>query len=105
MPASPTPAKKEVMVIIHNFEFVPKFITVSVGTTVTWMVEQGPHTTTSDDFRSKGPNSWHSGDLQTGQRFSFVFNSPGQFRYFCGFHSEPGQPLAVDKMNGMVTVQ
>ena len=104
LPPSPTPGQKEVMVIVHNFELVPKFVTVTVGTKVTWLVEQGPHTTTSDDFRSKGPNSWHSGDLQTGQHFSFVFNNPGQFRYFCGFHSEPGQPLIPANMNGLVTV-
>ena len=92
------------MVIIHNFEFVPKFVTVTVGTKVTWLVEQGTHTTTSDDFRTKGPNAWHSGDLMVGQKFSFTFNNPGQFRYFCGFHSEPGQPLTAGNMNGQVTV-
>jgi len=79
--ASPTPAQKEVMVVIRNFEFAPKFITVSVGTKVTWMVEQGTHTTTSDDFRSQGPNAWHSGNLTVGQKFSFTFNNAGQFRY------------------------
>jgi len=105
VPASPTPAQKEVMVIIHNFEFVPKFVTVTVGTKVTWLVEQGTHTTTSDDFRTKGPNSWHSGDLTVGQKFSFTFNNAGTFRYFCGFHSEPGQPLTAGNMNGAVTVQ
>jgi plastocyanin len=103
-PPSPTPAPKEVMVVVRNFEFSPKFVTVTVGTKVTWLVEQGPHTATSDDFRSKGPNSWHSGDLQTGQRFSFVFDNPGTFRYFCGFHSAPGQPLTPANMNGTVTV-
>ncbi|MBI1802130.1 MAG: hypothetical protein HYR71_10945, partial [Chloroflexi bacterium] len=69
------------------------------------VVEQGTHTTTSDDFRTQGPNSWHSGDLKTGAKFSFTFNSPGTFRYFCGFHSEPGQPLDAGLMNATVTVK
>ena len=106
-PVLPTPVviKNEFMVNIKNFEFMPRDIKVAAGTTVTWVVLQGKHTTTSDDFRTKGPNSWHSGDLATGQNFSFTFNTPGTYRFFCGFHSEAGAPLTPDNMNGIVTVQ
>jgi plastocyanin len=101
----PTPSvAKEFIVNVKNYEFMPRDIKVVAGTTVTWVVLQGPHTTTSDDFRTKGPNSWHSGDLATGQKFSFTFNTPGAYRFFCGFHSEPGAPLTPDNMNGLVTV-
>jgi plastocyanin len=105
-PVPPTPVviKHEFMVNIQNFEFMPRDIKIAAGTTVTWVVLQGKHTTTSDDFRTKGPNSWHSGDLATGQKFSFTFNTPGTYRFFCGFHSEPGAPLTADNMNGTVTV-
>ena len=99
-----TLAKKELTVSVKNFEFTPRDIKISVGTTVTLVVEQGKHTTTSDDFRTKGPNSWHSGDLSAGQKFSFTFQNAGEFRFFCGFHSEPGAPLTVGNMNGLVTV-
>ena len=112
VPASPTPVPptpiaigKEFPVNIKNFEFMPRDIKVAAGTTVTWVVLLGKHTTTSDDFRTKGPNSWHSGDLAVGQKFSFTFNTPGTYRFFCGFHSEPGAPLTPDNMNGTVSVQ
>ena len=105
LPPTPIAVANEFLVNVKNFEFMPRDIKIAKGTTVTWVVLQGPHTTTSDDFRSKGPNSWHSGDLQTGQRFSFTFNTPGTYRFFCGFHSSPGEPLAVGNMNGQVTVE
>jgi plastocyanin len=100
----PTLAKKEFTVSVKNFEFTPRDIKINAGTTVTWVVEQGEHTTTSDDFRTKGPNAWHSGNLTAGQKFSFTFQNAGEFRFFCGFHSEPGAPLTVGNMNGLVTV-
>jgi plastocyanin len=110
LPPSPTlrltpPLTAKVFnVTIKNFEFAPRDVKISVGTTVTWVVEQGEHTTTSDDFRSKEPNAWHSGNLSAGQKFSFTFQNAGEFRFFCGFHSEPGAPLTVGNMNGLVTV-
>ena len=69
-------------------------ITVPAGTTVTW-VQSGnnPHTTTSYD------GLWDSGLLPggSGQTFSFTFNTPGTYRYFCRPHEAVG-------MVGTVTV-
>ena len=108
-PVPPTPAiiKNEFLVNVKNVEFIPRDIKVAAGTTVTWVVLEGKHTTTSDDFRTKPlpPNAWHSGDLAAGQKFSFTFNTPGTYRFFCGFHSEAGAPLIPGNMNGVVTVQ
>jgi plastocyanin len=104
LPPTPIVVIKELIVNVQNFEFMPRDIKVVAGTTVTSVVLQGKHTTTSDDFQTKGPNSWQSGDLAAGQKFSFTFNTPGAYRFFCGFHSEPGAPLNPDNMNGPVTV-
>jgi plastocyanin len=69
-------------------------ITVPMGTTVTW-VQSGnnPHTTTSYD------GLWDSGIIQggSGGSFSFTFNEPGTYRYFCRPHEAQG-------MVGTVTV-
>src|SRR5215216_1474257 len=69
-------------------------ITVPAGTTVTW-VQSGnnSHTTTSYD------GLWDSGLLPggSGQTFSFTFNTPGTYRYFCRPHEAVG-------MVGTVTV-
>jgi plastocyanin len=76
--AAPAP----VTVTIDNFTFGPATITVPVGTTVTWVNQDDiPHTVVSDDkktFRSKV--------LDTDDRFSFTFTTPGSYGYFCSIH-------------------
>jgi plastocyanin len=66
---------------IVDFAFAPATIEVPPGTTVTW-TEQGPtaHTATSDN------GVWDSGLLQKGQSFSYTFNTPGTYDYFCVPH-------------------
>jgi nitrite reductase (NO-forming) len=55
---------------------------VPLGATVTWTNQEAnmPHTVTAVD------GSFDSGVLTTGQSFSYTFNSPGEFEYFCGPH-------------------
>ena len=71
-----------VTVKIDNFTFDAATITVPVGTTVTWVNQDDiPHTVVSDDkttFRSKV--------MDTDDKFSFTFNTPGSFGYFCSIH-------------------
>ena len=75
-------ATAPVTVKIDNFTFDAATITVPVGTTVTWVNQDDiPHTVVSDDkttFRSKV--------MDTDDRFSFTFNTPGSFSYFCSIH-------------------
>ena len=81
-------------VMMQDNYFSPADITVPAGTTVTW-VQSGnnPHTTTSYD------GLWDSGILPggSGQTFSYTFNTPGTYRYFCRPHEAIG-------MVGTVTV-
>jgi plastocyanin len=68
-------------VTIDNFTFVPKELTVAVGTTVKWVNHDDiPHTVVEKNkaFRSKA--------LDTNDSFSFTFSSAGTFDYFCGLH-------------------
>jgi plastocyanin len=66
---------------IVDFAFKPHLRTVAVGTKVIW-INRGAstHTSTSDDGR------WDSPPLAPGQRFKFVFNSPGSYTYHCSIH-------------------
>lgn len=76
---------------IDNFSFGPAEFTVPVGTNVTWTNRDDiPHTVVSTDkvFKSKV--------LDTDEKFSFTFGSPGTFAYFCSIHP---------KMTGKVVVQ
>src|SRR5271169_5103204 len=76
---------------IDNFSFGPATVTVPVGTTVTWTNRDDiPHTVVGTDgvFKSKA--------LDTDDKFSFVFDKPGTYPYFCSIHP---------KMTGQVIVK
>lgn len=81
VPAAGAQQDQNVMVSIQDFAFNPPDITVAPGTTVTWVNnDSAPHTTTADD------ETWDSETLQPGESFSFTFDMPGTFPYFCELH-------------------
>ncbi len=88
---------QNVTVMMQDNYFSPANITVPVGTTVTW-VQSGnnPHTTTSYD------GLWDSGILPggSGQSFSFTFNQPGTYTYFCRPHEAQGMVGSVTVTGG-----
>jgi len=66
---------------IQNFKFDPPTITVSAGTTVTWINRDGTvHTVTSEDGRLA------SAGLNNGEQFSYRFTAPGTYAYHCALH-------------------
>lgn len=75
-------------VTIQNFAFVPGTLTITRGTTVTW-VNQDPvsHSVVSDAFRST--------TLSKGSAYSFTFENAGTYQYHCGIHPS---------MTGTITV-
>ena len=80
--AAPAAAAAGPTIKIDNFVFGPEALTVSVGTTVTWINEDDiPHTVVANDkqtFKSKV--------MDTDERFSFTFTKPGEYGYFCSLH-------------------
>jgi plastocyanin len=81
--AATTPATAPNAVTIDNFAFGPATITVPAGTTVTWTNQDDePHTVTS----TADPKSFKSAALDTGDHFSFTFDKPGTYQYFCEIH-------------------
>src|ERR1700726_3828728 len=85
------PAKsQEVVVKIDNFSFMPHDITVATGTTVIWVNNDDiPHTivSTTDLFKSKA--------LDTDDKFSFKFDKPGTYEYFCSIHPKMTAKVVV----------
>ena len=69
---------------ISNFQFSPKLLTVTPGTTVEWVNEAGRHTVEADDA------SFKSDVLKQGDKFEHKFDKPGSFAYHCEFHGEKG---------------
>lgn len=71
----------EVRVTIDNFTFTPAEVTVAPGTTVTWVNNDDiPHTVVEEKraFRSRV--------LDTEDKFSFTFDTAGDYAYFCSLH-------------------
>ena len=76
---------------IENMSFGPKDLTISPGTTVTWVNRDDiPHSVVDKNkaFRSK--------TLDTSNSFSFTFANAGTFDYICGLHPQ---------MTGKIIVQ
>jgi len=83
--AAPTlaaaPAPSGPTVKIDNFVFGPAALTVTVGTTVTWINQDDiPHTVVAND------KSFKSRVLDSDERFAFTFTRPGEYAYFCSLH-------------------
>ena len=80
-----------VEVTIDNFTFSPQQITVKAGDTVTWINHDDiPHTATSKSgaFRSKA--------LDSDDKFSFTFATPGTYAYFCALHPHMTGSIVVE---------
>jgi 3',5'-cyclic-AMP phosphodiesterase len=79
-PVEPAADAKQ-QVNIDNFSFMPKTLTVAVGTTVTWTNHDDvPHTVVSTK------KAFASSALDTDQRFSYRFTAPGSYPYYCSVH-------------------
>lgn len=86
--AQASAAQREV--IVDDFNFSPASTAVPAGTTVTWINRDGmPHNIVSVDRKFKSPV------LDTDQRFSHTFETPGTYKYFCSIHP---------KMTGQIVV-
>lgn len=68
-------------VAIDNYTFKAPTVLVTVGDTVVWKnLDDDPHTVTATDglFDSKG--------LAQGDTFTYRFNKPGKYSYYCKVH-------------------
>jgi plastocyanin len=80
---------------IDQFAFYPQRITVKAGTTVTWTNDDDDsHTVASSSklFKSKA--------LDTGDKFSFTFTTPGTYDYICSVHPYMTGAVVVEAATG-----
>jgi len=85
---------------IDNFAFAPQRTTVKAGTTVTWINDDDiPHTVASSTklFKSK--------PLDTEDKFSFTFTTPGSYEYFCSIHPHMTGAIVVEAATGSSAAQ
>ena len=86
----------EAAIKIGNFTFGPQELKVKTGTTVTWTNEDDiPHTVIS-------PNSFRSKALDSEDKFSFTFTTPGIYKYFCSLHPHMTGTIVVEAVTGSI---
>ena len=81
-------------VTMELIAFKPATLSVATGATVTWtQKDAGVHTVTSGAVEqggggvTKAPDGrYDSGELSTGETFTFTFDQPGTYSYFCAVH-------------------
>lgn len=99
--ATPSSGLTETYTIeVLDFEFSPNSLTIKPGDTVRWWAwdNEERHSIVADDL------SWEydSGPL----RFEYFrqYDSPGEYRYHCGYHSSPGRDIDGFE-NGVIIVE
>ncbi|MFA6048999.1 MAG: plastocyanin/azurin family copper-binding protein [Candidatus Micrarchaeia archaeon] len=92
--ATAVPAANVVEVKIQGYKFIPAEISISPGTTVKWTnLDSAPHNAISTSAPAGG--EFGTRTLGNGESASVVFNTPGDFAYYCSIHP---------KMTGKITV-
>jgi plastocyanin len=98
--AVPAIAAEQAVSIVDK-SFQPATITVAAGDKVTWTVTKSigePHSVTSGKLGDADSGKQFDSGIKLkddGQSFSFTFDTPGTYDYFCSVHAE---------MKGVVTV-
>jgi plastocyanin len=83
-------AGEEFAAEIKDFAFNPGTIEIPAGTTVTWTNQDtAPHTV------SQSGGGFESGKLDQGMTFSFTFDTPGTYEYFCQYHANMKGTIVV----------
>jgi amicyanin len=83
-------------VSIDNFTFNPPTLTVKAGTTVTWTNKDDiPH-----GIAAAGNIIKRSNALDTDDKYSFTFTTPGTYQYFCYIHPHMTGTIVVEAATG-----
>lgn len=90
-----TPSQAIAEVIMLNSAFEPRELTVKAPTTVVWTNQDSYAHTVTAGTRGN-PSGLFDQDVNGGESFSFTFEEPGTYEYYCDIH--PG-------MDGAVVVQ
>ena len=87
---------KQPQVIIKDFSYSPSNLTISVGTTVTWVnMGQYTHTVTADGLQ------FDSGNIAPGSSFQYQFTQASAPGYHCTLH----HPSSYPTFRGTITVK
>jgi plastocyanin len=85
----------QVTILLQDNEFHPQKLTVKAGTKVSWINKDPEFRTIRSDN-----GLFQSNPLAIGQIYSFTFDKPGTYKYYC----EPGGGPGGEGMSGVITV-
>ena len=74
-------------VTIHTFMFGPATLDVTAGTTVTWANQDSILHTVTSGTPGHGDGLFGHNLNGAGSSYTFVFDSPGRYPYFCSIHN------------------
>jgi len=95
----PALAQNADTVSIDNFTFNPPTLRVKAGTKVTWTNKDDiPH-----GIASSANTFARSQALDTNESFSFTFDKPGTYQYFCYLHPHMVGTVVVEGTTGSAT--
>jgi len=84
--ATPTPVPQSKTVLLQDFVFKDKTLTIDKGTTVVFVnKDNAKHTVTSDTGKPLD-----SKDMGANAQYKFTFDTPGTFPYYCEYHGDKG---------------
>ena|SRR5689334_14209535 len=76
-------------VTVSNFVFTPSTVNAAVGDTITWVFQNGMHTTTSTTVPPHA-RPWDAPIDSTHLRFRIRLRVAGTYSYHCNFHFAQG---------------
>jgi plastocyanin len=82
----PSPTPEPAIVIMQNFEFAPKEITVKAGQEIVFVIQEGRHGPYLSFENDTGIAGFDSGTLSAGQQYPVTFRNPGTYFVRCGVH-------------------
>ena len=78
-------------IAIKDFQFTPRELKIPAGTKVTWVnQDEEPHKVTEVN------SAFTSQPLDTDGKFTYEFDKPGTFEYFCTLHPRMTGKIVVE---------
>lgn len=85
-PMQDTPPANQVY--MQNDAFNPKSLTITKGTTVKWTNKDSINHTVTSGSPGSPSGLFNSGNLSGGATFSYKFDTPGTYNYYCSVHQD-----------------
>ncbi len=86
----------EVEVVMEDIQFRPQELTIAAGTTVVWRNQDNVLHTVTAGTRGR-PTDLFDAEVPAGESFSFTFDEPGTYDYYCRPHSGMAGTVVVEQ--------